>query len=340
MTFRLLFHIRHRRIFHLHLRLSRFYAILHLKVGVDLKNFKKLFFVVVLVTILAFSFVLPVFANAPMPADHLTVVLSNLPDDAVYVDLLVKISQDDPNFVDFQSNDYSDSVSKSSEIVGYSDGGFYSFSFHYKNSKSNIKIESYYDDLYYVDFCNGSDYQDYLTQYESLRNHYRDVKIAILDKDFNIIVVSESVQLPEENNAFVFDGELYFDFNTNSLDFDTQINPYFIVFGGFFSILIILISVGIESVTSLLFGFRGRQTLTILIVNICSQIIMRLLYFVLPFTYVIETIILEVCVYTVEFFIYKKYFKDTSTIELVGYTITANTLSLLLGIFLDCYILV
>lgn len=305
-----------------------------------MKILKKLFFIVVIVTILASSFVLPVFANAPMPADHLTVVLSNLPDDAEYVDLLVKINQDDPNFVDFQSNNYSDSVSKSSEIVSYSDGSFYSFTFHYKNSKSNIKIEHYYDDLYYVDFCNGLNYQDYLTQYESLRNHYRDVKVALLDKDFNIIVVSESIQLPKENNAFVFDGEIRFDFNTNSLDFDTRINPYFVVFGGFFSILIMLMSIGTETVISLLFGFRGRQTLTILIVNICSQIIMRLLYLVLPFTYLIETIILEVCVYTAEFFIYKKYFKGTSVIKLVGYTLTANTLSLLLGIFLDCYILI
>lgn len=305
-----------------------------------MKNLKKLFFIVVIVTILASSFVLPVFANAPMPADHLTVVLSNLPDDAVYVDLLVKINQDDPNFMDFQSNNYSDSVSKSSEIVSYSDGSFYSFTFHYKNSKSNIKIEHYYDDLYYVDFCNGLNYQDYLTQYESLRNHYRDVKVALLDKDFNIIVVSESIQLPKENNAFVFDGKICFDFNTNSLDFDTRINPYFVVIGGFFSILIMLMSIGTETVISLLFGFRGRQTLTILIVNICSQIIMRLLYLVLPFTYLIETIILEVCVYTAEFFIYKKYFKGTSVIKLVGYTLTANTLSLLLGIFLDCYILI
>ena len=169
-----------------------------------MKNLKKLFFIVVIVTILASSFVLPVFANAPMPAYHLTVVLSNLPDDAVYVDLLVKINQDDPNFVDFQSNNYSDSVSKSSEIVSYSDGSFYSFTFHYKNSKSNIKIEHYYDDLYYVDFCNGLNYQDYLTQYESLRNHYRDVKVALLDKDFNIIVVSESIQLPKENNILKY----------------------------------------------------------------------------------------------------------------------------------------
>ena len=301
-------------------------------------NFKKLFFAFVIVSILVFSSALPVFANAPAPANHLMVVLSNLPDDAVYADLLVRISQDDPNFVDFQSNNYADSVSKSSEIVSYSDDSFYSFTFHYKDAKSSIRIEPYYNDLFYVDFCNGLAYQDYLTQYESLRNHYRDVKIALLDKDFNIIVVSESTRLPKENNAFVFDGIIYFDFNANSLDFETRINPYFIIFGGFFSILIMFVSVGTETVASLLLGFKGRQALTILTVNICSQVIMRLLYLVLPFTYLIETIILEVCVYTVEFLIYKKRFKETSIIKIVGYTIAANTLSLLLGIFLDSYI--
>lgn len=308
--------------------------------GDDMNKFKKSFSIIILLFIIAFSVPIEVFANAPAPAEHLTVVLSNMPDDVVYADLLVKISEDDPNFVDFQSNIYSDAVLKSNEIVNYSEGGFYSFTFHYKNSKSNIKIEHYYDEYSYVDFCNGSEYQDYLTQYESLLNHYRDIKVALLDENFNIVRVSPAIQLPEENNAFVFDGAIYYDFDANSLDCDTRINPYFVVFGGLISILIMMLSVGIEIVISLLFRFRGRQTLTILIVNICSQVMMRLLYLVLPFTYLIETIILEIMVYTVEFLIYKRNFKETSTIRTISYTIIANTVSLLLGIILDCYILV
>lgn len=303
-----------------------------------MKRLRKFLFVCVMVFAFAFSCVLPVSANAPAPADHLTVVLSNLPKDAVYADLLIRISEEDPNFVDFQPNFYSAAISKSSEIVRYSDGGFYSFTFHYKDSQSDIKIE-HYDGLYYVSFAKGFEYQQYLTQYENLLNHYRDVKIALLDKDFNIILVSEAAQLPKENKALVFDGAIYYDSHTNSLDCDTRINPYFIVFGGFFSILIMLISVGTETLISFLFKFREKQTGIILIVNICSQVIMRILYLVLPFTYFLETLILEVFVYAGEFVIYKKHFKKTSNLEIVVYTITANTLSLLLGIFLDCYIL-
>lgn len=304
-----------------------------------MKRLRELLIVFALASVFIFSFALPVSANAPAPADHLTAVLSNLPKDAVYADLLIKIREDDPNFVDFQPNIYSNVISKSSEIVRYSDDGFYSFTFHYKDSQSDIRIEHYYDGAYYVNFAEGFEYQEYLTQYENLLNHYRDVKIALLDKDFNIILVSEAAQLPKENKALVFDGAIYYDFHTNSLDCDTRINPYFIVFGGFFSILIMLISVGTETLASFLFKFREKQTGIILIVNTCSQVIMRLLYLVLPFTYFVETIILEILVYTGEFVIYKKHFKKTSTWEIVVYTITANTLSLLLGIFLDCYIL-
>ena len=67
---------------------------------------------------------------------------------------------------------------------------------------------------------------------------------------------------------------------------------------------------------------------------------MRVLYFVLPLTYLTETIILEILVYSVEFLIYKRLFPEEDTKKLLLYTVIANTLSLFLGIFLDCYILV
>lgn len=303
-----------------------------------MKNFKKLLLMFVYVSILVSSFAVPVSANSPAPAVYLTVTLSNLPDDAVYADLLIKISPDDPNFVETQPNDYWDATSKSTEIGDYSEDGFRSFTFHYKNASSNIKIE-HYGDLYFVDFCNGLEYHDYLTQYENLRSHYRDVKIALLDKDLNFITVSEATQLPKEDNVFVFDGEMHYDFDTNSLDFDTRINPYSLIIGGFFSILIMLSSVGVETLLAFFFKFKGKQVLTILVVNVCSQIIMRVLYFALPFTYLIETIILEILIYTIEFLIYKKCFKQVRTREIVCYTIIANTWSLILGILLDCYIL-
>ena len=303
-----------------------------------MKSFKKLFCIFVLLSVFVVSFALPASANAPGPAAYLTVTLSNLPDNAVYADLLIRISPDDPNFAETQSNDYLNADSKSTEIVDYSEDGFRSFTFHYKNARSNIKI-AHYDELFYVDFCDGLEYQDYLTQYEDLRSHYRDIKIALLDKDFNIIVVSEAIQLPKEDGVFVFDGMIHYDFHTNSIDFERRMNLYSVIFGGFFSILIMLSSVGVETLLAFFFKFKGNQVLTILAVNVCSQIIMRILYFALPFTYFVETVILEILVYAVEFLIYKKKFKQVSTREIAGYTTVANTWSLILGILLDCYVL-
>lgn len=286
----------------------------------------------------SFSLPLSVYANAPEPPDYLTVVLSNLPENAVYADLLIKIDEKDPEFTDFQPNDFADSAEKAKKIVDYSADGFRSFTFHYKDSKSNIKIKRDYDNNYHhAEFCKGMGYESYYTQYEKLRSGYRDIKLVLLDKDFNIITVSKAAQLPDMRNEFVFYGAAYYDFATNSLEAEDEFNAYFLVFGGMFSMIIILISVGIEFALSLLFGFKGKQLLTIIIVNLCTQIAMRVLYIVLPFTYFIETIILEILVYITEFLIYKSRFKPFSIRKIAVYTIIANTLSLLAGIQLENY---
>lgn len=101
-----------------------------------------------------------------------------------------------------------------------------------------------------------------------------------------------------------------------------------------------LVSIGTESIIALLFGFKGKRLLSILTVNVCSQIIMRVLSVVLPLTYLIETVILEVLVYGTEFLIYRKRFEQISTTKIAIYTVIANTASLSLGILIDRYILV
>lgn len=296
---------------------------------------KKSFWVIVLLIVVAVSLPMSVSANAPEPPDYLTITLSNLPENAVYADLLIKIDENAPEFTDFQPNVCVELKSEAEEIVDYSKDGFRSFTFHYKNAKSDVEIKNHDNDFYYVDFCRGGEYNEYLTQYEKLCTEYRDIKIALLDKNFNIIVVSKAAQLPEESDAFVFYGEAYYDFATNCLEADEEFNTYFLVFTIAYSIFIISISVGIEVVLSLLFKFGRKQLLTIFIVNVCSQFIMRALYMVLPFTYLQETIILEILVYTTEFLIYKARFKKCSTTQIVTYTIIANTLSLLSGIYLE-----
>ncbi len=302
-------------------------------------KFKKIQMTVLLFLIFIFSLSMPVYANAPMPADSLLVYLSNLPEDVVYADLLIKIDKNDANYIDFQPNGFANTVSGAKEIVEYSKDGYRSFTFHYENSKSNIKIEHDNDDLYSVNFCNGLEYEQYLTQYEDLCKNYRDIKIALLDKDLNIVCVSASAKIPKEEYFTVFDGNIYYDASKDCFDIDTRVNAFALVFGGLCSIFIMVLSIVSEAVVSFLFRYDIKQASTICKVNACSQIIMRLLYIIMPFTYLIETVILEFLVYCAEFIVYRKRFKEMSVKRLLFYTVTANTISLLIGVLIDCYVI-
>ncbi len=307
-----------------------------------MKKLNKIILIVLFFLLFACFLSVNVSANAPMPADRLTIKVSNLPENAVYADIMIKIDENDSNYVDFQPNKFADRYLKAKQIVDYKENGFRSFTFHYKEAKADIKLKINYslnNSHYVVQFCGGAEYKEYLTQFEDLRNNYNKVKIALLDENFNIIHISEEFELPKVSNAITFSGYVWYDVSNNTIEVKKWINPYFIIFGGFFSILIILLSIGAELLTALLFGFKGKKTLTILIANACTQIVMRLLYIVLPFTYLIETIILEILVYGGEILIYKKCFKDTKVSKIIAYTVIANTLSLILGILLDCYIL-
>ena len=55
--------------------------------------------------------------------------------------------------------------------------------------------------------------------------------------------------------------------------------------------------------------------------------------------YLVETMILELMVYTGEFFLYRWRFRTVPLRRILVYTVVANTVSLLLGILLDVFIL-
>ncbi len=302
-----------------------------------MEKLKKLAVVLILTCLFSCLLSFSASANAPKPADRLSIYITNLPNNAVYADLLIKISKDDPNYIDFQTSIYGDDKSLVKEINDYSKDGYRSFTLHYKNAKSNIEIEHAYEEFYLVDFCAGLEYREYLTQYEDLLNNYRNFKIALLDKDFKIISVSDSAKLPQDKPAISFYGDVEYDAIENEVIVDSRVNPYFVIFGSALSIFVMFISVGTEFVLALLFKFKSKQLLNIFVVNIGTQLIMRTLYLVLPFPYLIETVIFEVMVYTAEFLIYKKRFSDVKTGKILTYTIVANTFSLLFGIILNTF---
>lgn len=300
-----------------------------------MKNQKKLLIAFILIFLFLASIPLSVSANAPPPADHLTVELFGLPEDAAYADLLIKIDEADKNYIPFQPNAFAKEPYDVWELAEYADDGYCSFTFHYKNAKSNIALEEYYDNQYRVVFCDDSAYQGYMTQYEDLLQNYSDIKIAVLDRDYRILAVSDVVRLPDQNQLHVFTGHVVYDVAAGTITADEYVNFYYFIFAFLISAVLILLSVGTEVIVALMFRLRGNRLLTVLLVNACTQITMRVLYVVLPFPYLVETIALEAAVYLAEFLIYQRHMKQMRKGRILCYTIVANTLSLILGIAFD-----
>ena len=296
---------------------------------------------------------LPCLANSPAPSDSLTIELTNLSSNMVYADLLIKIDQTCPEFTPLNHAKLEQTgFAETAQIVTYNQDGFMSFSFHYKNAQSNIKIfnisdidpnyvEPEYEDgqiselaYSYVDFCRGLEYNEYLSQYENLLANYNCIKIAILDEKGDIVSVSEEIDISPPGQAYQFYGYIRYDVANEKIDPGITFNTFYALFSAIGTITLMLLSVALEVLVAVIFRLKSKQILAVLLVNIVTQTIMRALYFVLPFTYLVSTIILEMFVYGGEFFAYKMLWKEEKTAKIAIFTVAANTVSLLIGLYM------
>lgn len=305
-----------------------------------MKRRNKFFCVFVLCIILVCCLPVSVFANSPDYPDYFFVYISNVPEEAVYADLLIKIDENDPKYTPFQASGLGDDKVLLGEIADYFEDGYSSFTLHYKNAASNNKIEKeFYSDNYWVSFCGDYEYNSVSSQYEDVLKNYHKVKIALLDENFKVIAVSEEADLSNISLVNSFTGYMYYDAFQNSLEANMYVPPFFIVIGGFLSFVVMSLSVGIEVIVALVFGLRKKQLVTVCYINICTQAVMRFLYCVIPLAYWLETLILEFLIYLVEFLIYKKHIKGVSTVRVLIYTVIANTVTLLLGLAFNYFVL-
>ena len=296
-------------------------------------------------------FLLPlnVFANGPVAADWLSFSLSNLPIGVAFADVLIQISPEDPKYTPVNTQNLEQTgLSPESEIILFDANGFQSFTFHYKKAASSIEVYGQYNGqriepdkgFGYVEFCKGTEYREFYTQYEDLRKNYRTIKLAFLDKNGTIISVSEKFDLPKMNNYHVFLGHIYYDYQTGDINIGIYDNPWFILINGFFIIFFTALSVGIEAITALFFHFRREKMALVVIVNLITQALMRIAYMllaILSFPHLLSIILLEACVYSAEYMVYRKsrVMADESTKKILIYTITSNTLSLITIAFLN-----
>ena len=114
-------------------------------------NMKKI--IITTVTVLALMLLLQLTCFAWVPSCYLdcTIDYTQIPENAVYVELLLPISPDDENYTEYnQTNGEKFNILSDSEIVSYCQDGFMSYTYHLSDAKS--KPKPFYFAIFKCDF--------------------------------------------------------------------------------------------------------------------------------------------------------------------------------------------
>lgn len=299
---------------------------------------KKSRLIILLVTLVLMLGWMPVqvFANSPEPTPFYTFYLTNLPEGAEYVDLLIRLPETDEMYVALNSGNIPDQFAQDAQILSYCEDDYRSYTYHYRDALSMIRIL-------------GKGYVRYFTDSETSWNethirfdHAREiinrgrVKLAILDARGGILQISRPLDLNAVNKFSYNLGEFYYDcatgdFSAEAIE-DNMLKPFSrYVVSAVFGVLLTCL---LELMTELLFELKTYRCL-IAWTNVASQILMRityvLLYLYTPLGYGTITLLLEGLVYLGEFLWYCHKMKDVPRKKVLGFTVTANSVSWILG---------
>ena len=287
----------------------------------------------ILIILAVISVPAPVPANGPPPPPFLNVSLRRVPAGAAFADILIKIDESDPNFTYVNEGNLELlGLSVDAEIVGFNADGFMSFTFHYNDAFSDIRIRREQHHNLQVRFAAREGRADFNSaQFQDLRNNYRDMKIVFLDNEGNIVHISREFTLPAPRTHLI---GLTYEYRAEE---EVRIDIRSSAIGEIILIwAIVVLSIALEFGLGLVFGFRGKQLLIILLANVTTQVLMWVIYFnfMMQLPHITAVIILEAAIYPAEFLIYRKspHMEKESTLKLLIYTILANTLSLAVGI--------
>lgn len=130
----------------------------------------------------------------PVKARQIVVSLLNPTEDACYLDILVKIDNEDKVYTAFnKSNAEKNGFNKADGYSDYSSDGYVSYSLHFKNAESSMRIKTDADGKSQHTFIPyRSENMDIDKNFYLLKEYSPKIKIAVLDKDKNVIKVSDS----------------------------------------------------------------------------------------------------------------------------------------------------
>lgn len=218
---------------------------------------KKNSIVAVIITLIVSMFLSSqniVYADSQPKARTITIHLTQLSDDAYYVDLLVKITDSDAVYTTFNSeNAERNGFNENDCYVGYENEGYISYSLHFTNADNDMKIDKYKSD--YSENIRADNefipfnYPNYNENFDLLMQYSPQIKVAILNEDKEVISVSDVGTIKKAKGYLT--GGITYNISSNSLkvDYYTPNNTFGIIILVFIgAIIIILVTFIIKSI--------------------------------------------------------------------------------------------
>ncbi|HOP11544.1 MAG TPA: hypothetical protein PK629_08635 [Oscillospiraceae bacterium] len=263
---------------------------------------------------------IPVSAATPpsIPYNYFSCIIQNAPDDTVYIDILIKLTPQDKEYSSF--NNRETTISANSEIALYNKDGYMSLFFHYNNIEAaGMEISKSWF------YFNNSDLSIYMIS--------PTIKAVLLDKDGNILQISEAISTTPRKSEFAY--KLTYDAAENNITIEFEHytkHPFAFLYLSIF--LRIVLAAGIETLIAI--PFKLRPIWKISVVNIITQFIYIIILFIGFRSLLILTALIlgEILFYVSEFFAYRFLYKSSPKSEIVIFTIAANTATLFIFILM------
>lgn len=291
---------------------------------------------IVILLILISVLPITVFANSPPPYPVYRFELTNLPEGTQYVDMLIKLPTDDSKYVPLVYENLPDGFSENAQIVLYCEDDYRSYTFHYAEASSIIKVPEHGAVYFFEkDPFLGEPKKGHLLDVEDRG----DICLALLDENGDILQVSKAQSLKPMGRLDSISYAFSYDAQADKLVIESRgRSPLMVALYIFTGLIGTILTCVVERLVARLFGLDIMYGGLILQTNIVSQILMRILYlplYTLVFRrYAFAVVFLEVLIYVGEAFFYCWRMKYTPRKKVVLYTVVANTASLIFGLLI------
>lgn len=277
----------------------------------------------------------PVSANSPPPDDTYIFYFESLPPGTVYVDLLIKLPTDDSKYTPLEEKNLPEGIAETAPIVTYCQEDFRSYSLHYEGAISAIRVSEESTVSFFARNTYG--------QMEDVMERGQ-VKLAMIDEVGNILQVSRSIALDSNSIFKSVIHEVHYNAETDWGQVRTEVSQFAVVVFVIFSLVGMAFTCVLEWGAAWPFGLDKKYSKLIFLTNVVSQAVMRLLDAVIQglvrFDYIYMVLLLEILVYVGEFLFYRKKMMDVSWKRCLLYTVIANSLSLILGLYVFRFALI